>query len=480
MSTPLIFEISKEGKGSHRFPASGVPRKAASEYIPSKFLRDSGPELPEASEPEVVRHFLRLSQLNMGVDTHFYPLGSCTMKYNPKINESIADQPHFRNIHPYQHPGSVQGLLAIVYELGEFLKEISGMDAVSLQPAAGAHAELTSLLMARAYFESRGERRTRILIPDSAHGTNPASCRQAGFQPIEIRSGPGGEIDLADMEKKLDSEVACLMITNPNTLGLFERGIGEIAGMVHQKGSLLYLDGANLNAILGISRPGNWGVDIMHFNLHKTFSTPHGGGGPGSGPVGVKKRLAPFLPLPRIEKRGEYHLSYAPGESIGKVRSFYGNVQAMVKAYAYIRLLGKEGLREVSETAVLNANYMKEKLKKFYHLPYDRGCMHEFVISARKQKEKGVTALHIAKRLLDFGFHPPTIYFPLLVKEAMMIEPTETESKETLDAFIAAMIEIAEEADRDPEKVREAPHDLAIARLDEVKAARRPLVRWQR
>jgi glycine dehydrogenase subunit 2 len=416
----------------------------------------------------------------MSIDTNFYPLGSCTMKYNPKINEALANFPGLSELHPYQPLSRTQGILHILYQTARILEEISGMDTVSLQPAAGAHGELTSMLMIRAYFEDRREKRDKILIPDSAHGTNPSSSSLAGFKVTKIDSNPEGEVDLKCLSRNMDEKVACIMLTIPNTLGLFEKNILDMAEIIHSRGGLVYLDGANLNALMGITRPGDFGVDIMHFNLHKTFSTPHGGGGPGSGPVGATNKLAPYLPVPTIEKKeNDYWLNYQRPKSIGKVRSFYGNTRVAIKAYCYLRILGKEGLRQVSEDAILSANYVRKKLENYYPSPYKGACMHECVLSAKDKKEKGVRALDIAKRLLDFGIHPPTMYFPLIVEEALMIEPTETESKETLDAFIDALVQISGEIEKNPSLVREAPHRTPILRLDEVKANRSLELRWK-
>jgi glycine dehydrogenase subunit 2 len=402
------------------------------------------------------------------------------MKYNPKVNEWAASLPGLARVHPYQGTATVQGLLALMYELEEHLAEIAGLDAVSLQPCAGAHGELTSLMLVRAYHDQRGDRRDTILIPDSAHGTNPASSALCGYKVVQLRSDSAGMVDLGELKSALGPHVAAFMITNPNTLGLFERNICKIAQAVHKAGGLMYLDGANMNAILNVARPGDFGIDVMHFNLHKTFSTPHGGGGPGAGPIAVRKILEPFLPVPRIVKKGdEYKLDEARPQSIGRVRSFFGNVGILVRAYAYIRSLGAAGLKAVSTAAVLNANYLREKLRSHYEIPYDGHCMHEFVLSAVRQKEKGVRALDIAKRLIDFGFYPPTIYFPLIVPEALMIEPTETESQETLDEFAEAMIAIAREAQENPAILQEAPHHAPVARLDEVKAARELKLRWK-
>ncbi|MEA3485919.1 MAG: aminomethyl-transferring glycine dehydrogenase subunit GcvPB, partial [Candidatus Aerophobetes bacterium] len=473
MTEPLIFEKSRKGRKGYSLPERDVDKKDLEKLIPREYLRKSNLGLPRVSEIDVVRHFTRLSQKNIGIDTNFYPLGSCTMKYNPKVNEDIAHLPNFMRVHPYQPIFSVQGTLQILYEMERLLCEISGMTKVSLQPAAGAHGERTSMMIAKDYYQERGEKRDKVLIPDSAHGTNPASSHLCGFQVVEVKSDPNGGVDLNDLTEKISDKVAALMLTVPNTLGLFEENILKIAQIVHNEGGLLYLDGANLNAFVGIVKPTEFGVDIMHFNLHKTFSTPHGGGGPGSGPVGVKEPLVPYLPVPTIEKgKDGYYLDYNRDKSIGKVISFYGNVEVIIKAYCYLRSLGKEGLKKVSQNAVLNANYLMKKLKKYFYLPYDRPCMHEFVLSGEDKKINDVRTLDIAKRLLDFGFHPPTIYFPLIVKGALMIEPTETESKETLDAFASAMIQIKKEIEENPSLVKEAPHSLSVGRLDEMKAAR--------
>lgn len=478
----LIFEMSKPGRKAYSLPECDVPKQDVSAMINPEYLRVESPNLPEVSELDAVRHFTQLSQRNYGVDSGFYPLGSCTMKYNPKVNELVAGFAGFSKIHPYQSEGSVQGSLELMYSLSEMLAEITGMDQVSLQPAAGAHGEATGLMMIKAYHNSRKDfRRTKIIIPDSAHGTNPASAAMAGFQNIEVKSNAEGGVDLDSLKSLMNDEIAGMMLTNPNTLGLFDRNILEIAEIVHNAGGLLYYDGANLNAIMGISRPGDMGFDVVHVNLHKTFSTPHGGGGPGAGPVGVKKELIPFLPVPVVEKKEEnYHLDYERPLSIGKVKSYYGNFGILVRAYAYIISLGGEGLKEVSETAVLNANYIASRLKDKYAMPYKRNCMHECVLSADNQMRNGVSALDIAKRLLDFGYHPPTIYFPLIVHEALMIEPTECESLETLDEFIEAMRAIAAEAESNPELVKGAPYTTVISRLDEVLAARSPVLRWKK
>ena len=476
-----LFELSKPGRRAARLPKSDVPQKKLEELLPREALAAEPPALPELAEPDVVRHFTNLSTLNMSVDTHFYPLGSCTMKYNPKRNERIAALPGLANLHPYQPDRSVQGLLELLWQLQEMLAEIAGLDAVSLQPAAGAHGEMTALLVARAYFRQLGQPRTKVLAPDSSHGTNPASAAVAGYESVTVKSTPKGFVDLDDLRAKLDAETAVFMITNPNTLGMFDRHIRQIADMVHDAGGLIYLDGANMNAVLGISRPGDCGADLMHFNPHKTFSGPHGGGGPGAGPIAVRKHLEPYLPVPVVERLEDgaeagYRLAFDRPQSIGRVRSFFGNVGVLIRAYCYLRTHGPDGLRRVSENAVLNANYLLSRLKHIFPVPQGERCMHEFVASAARLKaEKGVSAMDIAKRLLDYGFHAPTVYFPLTVREAMMIEPTETESKETLDAFAQTMFRITEES---PELLHEAPHTTLTSRPDEVQAARKPQMVW--
>ena len=473
----LIFDKSKPGRTGVFLPDFGVPESDLD--IAEQYLR-SDLNLPEVSEIDVVRHYTRLAQNNYGVDTGFYPLGSCTMKYNPKVNDELASLPGFRNMHPYQPESLSQGALRLMYELSEYLCEITGMDAATLSPAAGAHGELTGLMITKAYFESKGEKRQYILIPDSAHGTNPASAVSCGFSTIKIETDRSGNVDMEGLSAAVDENTAVLMITNPNTLGIFEKHIVEMCDIVHMKGGLVYLDGANMNALLGMVRPADMGADMMHLNLHKTFSTPHGGGGPGAGPLAVRDFLEPFLPVPVIQKNEQgYVLDYEKIQSIGRVKPFYGNFGVMVRAYTYIRMLGAQGLRDVAESAVLNANYLMKLLKDDYHLPYDTLCKHEFVISGERQMKFGVHTMDIAKRLLDFGFHPPTIYFPLIVKEAMMIEPTETESKTTLDAFAEAMHAIARAAEEDPEKVISAPHTTATKRLDGVLAARKPNVKYK-
>ncbi|MCC6780728.1 MAG: aminomethyl-transferring glycine dehydrogenase subunit GcvPB [Hyphomicrobiales bacterium] len=469
---PTVYELSVAGRHGVDLPDVDVPPSA----LPMSGLReDCG--LPEVSQVDVVRHYLALSQRNFGIDTGFYPLGSCTMKHNPKVNEQIARLPAFAEAHPLQDAETVQGNLALMFELQGWLAEIGGFAAVSLQPSAGAHGEFTGLLMMRAYHLDRGDtKRTRILIPDSAHGTNPASTTMAGFTTVELPSDTRGNVDLEAVKAACDDTVAGIMITNPNTLGLFEEHIEEVVQLIHDCGGLVYGDGANMNALVGIARPGDLGFDVMHYNLHKTFATPHGGGGPGAGPVGVSQRLAEFLPAPLIgiahDGDGErcYELT-APAKSIGRVSTYHGNFGMFVRAYAYIRRHGARGLRENSEHAVLNANYLRVKLHDAFHVPYDRTNMHEFVCRGAVGNA-GVRALDVSKRLLDYGFHPPTNYFPLIVPEALMIEPTETESKPTLDAFAGAMLAIAAEAERDPDLVKSAPHDTPVRRLDEVRAAR--------
>ena len=477
-----IFEKSRPGRGGGKVPHA--PHDAL-ERIPAGARRAAPPALPEMNEPEVVRHYVNLSQLNYSIDNGFYPLGSCTMKWNPKLNEWAARLPGFAGLHPLAPDSTAQGTLQLLWELEEQLAEISGMRAVTLQPAAGAQGELTGILMIRAYHRSRGEPdRTEVLVPDSSHGTNPATATMAGFSTITIPSASDGGVDLDAFRAALGPRTAAVMITNPSTLGLFEARIGELLEAVHAAGALAYMDGANLNAILGRFKPGEAGFDVMHFNVHKTFSTPHGGGGPGAGPVGVGDTLVPFLPAPRVlrEADGTYRLERAgerPG-SIGRMRSFVGNTGVLVRAYAYIRAHGGSGLREVSDDAVLAANYLKARLAGTYDIPYDRPCKHEFVASAASiKKATGVRTLDIAKRLIDHGYHPPTIYFPLIVEEGMLIEPTETESVETLDAFADALIAIAGEARATPDVVREAPHTAPVRRLDEATAARHPNLRWR-
>jgi glycine dehydrogenase subunit 2 len=479
---PLIFELSTPGRVGYSLPEMDVPEADLSELLPEGFLREEEPELPEASELDIMRHYTALSKRNHGVDSGFYPLGSCTMKYNPKMNENVARFNGFAHLHPLQDESSVQGALELMYDLQEHLIEITGMDEVTLQPAAGAHGEWTGLMMIRAFHEANGDQnRTKVIVPDSAHGTNPASATVAGFETITVKSGENGLVDLEDLKKVVGEDTAALMLTNPNTLGLFEENILEMAEIVHGAGGKLYYDGANLNAVMSKARPGDMGFDVVHLNLHKTFTGPHGGGGPGSGPVGVKADLIPFLPKPIVTKQdGVYKFDYDRPQSIGRVKPFYGNFGINVRAYTYIRTMGPDGLKAVTEYAVLNANYMMRRLAEYYDLPFNRHCKHEFVLSGKRQKKLGVRTLDIAKRLLDFGYHPPTIYFPLNVEEAIMIEPTETESKETLDAFIDAMIQIAREAEENPEIVQEAPHSTVVGRLDETTAARKPILRYQK
>lgn len=478
----LIFEISKTGRIGYSLPEMDIPEVDLNELLPEGYLREVEPDLPQVSELDIMRYYTALSKRNHGVDSGFYPLGSCTMKYNPKINEDVARYPGFAHVHPLQDESSVQGSLELIYDLQEHLREITGMDEVTLQPAAGAHGEWTSLMMIRAFHEANGDvNRTKVLIPDSAHGTNPASANVAGFETVTVKSDENGLVDLEDLRRLAGEDTAALMLTNPNTLGLFEENIVEMAEIIHGVGGMLYYDGANLNAVLSKARPGDMGFDVVHLNLHKTFAGPHGGGGPGSGPVGVKKELIPFLPKPVVTKSGEqYIFDYDRPQSIGRVKPFYGNFGVNVRAYTYIRSMGPDGLKAVSEYAVLNANYMMRRLASYFELPYDRHCKHEFVISGKRQKKQGVRTLDMAKRLLDFGYHPPTIYFPLNVEECMMFEPTETESKETMDDFIETMIHIAKEAEETPETVQEAPHTTVVGRLDETTAARKPILRYQK
>ncbi|MBL8799817.1 MAG: aminomethyl-transferring glycine dehydrogenase subunit GcvPB [Planctomycetia bacterium] len=477
-STELLFDLSRAGRRCHRLPASDVPAAPLKDLLPASALADAPPPLPEVGEIDLIRHYVNLSTRNMSIDTNFYPLGSCTMKYNPKRHERLSSLPGMADMHPLQSDESCQGMLALLFEMQNILGEIAGLDAVSLQPAAGAQGELTALLVAAAYFRDRGEKRTRVLIPDSAHGTNPASAAIAGFDAVSIKSTAKGLVDLEDLKSRLDARTAVFMITNPNTLGLFDDQIATITELIHQHGALVYLDGANMNAILGITRPGDFGVDMMHYNVHKTFTGPHGAGGPGSGPIAVRKQLAPFLPAPLVTRQGErYELDYDRPQSIGRVRSFFGNVGILVRGYCYIRTLGAAGLREVSENAVLNANYLLSRVKHVYEVPQGDRCMHEFVASARTlRRERKISAMDVAKRLLDYGYHAPTVYFPLVVPEAIMIEPTETESKETLDAFADTLLRIRDE---DAGYLHDAPHTLTISRPDEVKAAKEPILRWK-
>jgi glycine cleavage system P protein (glycine dehydrogenase) subunit 2 len=474
----LIFEKSRSGRRGGELPKPDVP---AAE-VPANLRRAAPPRLPELAEPEILRHFTELSTRNFGIDTGFYPLGSCTMKYNPRVNERLVMQPGFRDLHPYQDEDGIQGALELMWRLQEALIEVSGLHACSLQPAAGSQGELTGLMLMRAYFADRGEgdRRDTIVTADTAHGTNPASVTMAGYKLAKVQTDARGNVDVAHLRELVDERTAGLMLTNPSTLGLFDEHIEEIASIFHDVGALLYYDGANLNAVCGISRPGDMGFDIVHINLHKTFSQPHGGGGPGGGPIVVRDKLEPFLPVPAVVKEGDrFRLDFDRPKSIGKVRGYTGPFGVFVRSYAYIRSYGPR-LREMSEVAVLNANYLLAKLRDAYDLPFDRLCMHEFVVSARSLKrEHGIAATDVAKRLMDYGFHPPTIYFPLVVPEALMIEPTETEAKETLDAFADAMLAIAREAANDPDVVKEAPHGRPVKRLDEVRAAKRAIVKYE-
>jgi len=481
---PLSFERSVPGRVGYSLPDLDVPEADPASALGADAVREDLPGLPELSEVDVVRHFTRLSTWNAAVDLGLYPLGSCTMKYNPKVNEQVARLPGFAGAHPLQPPALAQGFLELVWKLERQLAEISGMDRVSLQPAAGAQGELAGIMMVRAHHEHRGERRSRVLVPDSAHGTNPASAALNGYSVTTVTSGRDGVLHPDAVAAAMGPDVAALMITNPNTLGLFEPHIAEICEIVHRGGGLVYGDGANLNALLGIARPGDLGIDVMHFNLHKTFSTPHGGGGPGSGPVGVVNALAPYLPVPMVRKlegsegRG-YALDYEFPHSIGRLHANFGNVGMLVRAYAYVRSLGPDGLRACAEMAVLNANYLLARLRDRWHVPYDRPVMHECVLSDKALEPTGVTTLDVAKRLIDYGYHPPTVYFPLIVHGALMIEPTESEPLEGLDRFVAALAAIADEAEHDPERVRGAPHRTRRGRLDETRAARRPVLRWQ-
>lgn len=478
---PLIFERSQAGRKSYSLPPLDVPEVKLEEELDNKYVRKNLAKLPEVSELELMRHYTGLSKRNFGIDSGFYPLGSCTMKYNPKINEDVARLPGFSHIHPYQDESTVQGALNVMYHLQEALAEITGMAQTSLQPAAGAHGEWTALIMIKAFHEHNGDtHRTKVLIPDSAHGTNPASAAVAGFETVTIKTNERGLVDIEDLKRNVDENIAALMLTNPNTLGLFESEIVEMAKIVHDAGGKLYYDGANLNAIMGYVRPGDMGFDAVHLNLHKTFTGPHGGGGPGSGPIAVSDELAPFLPIPLVNKKDDtYYFDRDRPLSIGRVKPYYGNFGINLRAYTYIRSMGSDGLKKASEYAVLNANYMMRRLEKYFELPYTQHCMHEFVLSGKKQKELGVRTLDMAKRLLDYGYHPPTIYFPLNVEEALMIEPTETESKETLDEFIEAMISIAKEAEEQPDLVLEAPHETIVKRMDETTAARKPILTYE-
>jgi glycine dehydrogenase subunit 2 len=473
----LIYEKCQPGRRGLAVPRPDLPVPE----LPEELARKEPPRLPELSEPEVLRHFTQLSTRNFGIDTGFYPLGSCTMKYNPRVNERLVGLPGFRDLHPLVDEEAAQGALELEWRLQEILREVTGLDAVSLQPAAGSQGEVAGLMLFRAYFADRGEaeQRRKVVIPDTAHGTNPASVTMAGYELTPVKTDPRGNIDVDDLRAKVDEHTAGLMLTNPSTLGLFDENIEEIERIFHGAGALMYYDGANLNAVCGISRPGDMGFDVVHINLHKTFSQPHGGGGPGGGPIAVRETLEPFLPVPLVVRDGDaFRLDYDRPKSIGKVRAFTGPFGVFVRSYAFMRAWGP-ALREMSEVAVLNANYLLARLKEAYDLPFDRLCMHEFVLSARSLKrDHGITALDVAKRLMDHGFHPPTIYFPLVVPEALMIEPTETEAKETLDAFCEAMLAIAREAAEDPAAIKSAPHARPVGRLDEVRAAKQPIVRY--
>ena len=475
---PSIFEIGSPGREGYRLPPLDVPSADVSTL--GDAARSEMDGFPEVSEVDVVRHVVRLSRLNYAIDLGMYPLGSCTMKYNPKFNEEIARVDGFARIHPLQPEESIQGALALMHELEGLLKEITGLHRFSLQPAAGAHGEMTGIMMARAYLTSQGDPRSVILIPDSAHGTNPASASLCAYRVEEIASNDRGCIDVEALERRMDSDVAALMLTNPNTIGIFETDIEKICSIVHETGGLVYMDGANMNALVGVARPGDMGVDILHLNLHKTFSTPHGGGGPGSGPVGVVERLEPFLPVPVLDASdGRYRMVWDRPKSIGKISTFHGNFGMHVRAYAYILAFGSQSIRGIAERAVLNANYLRARLEDTYHVAYDERSMHEVVFDDSKQSPTGVTTLDIAKRLMDYGFHPPTIYFPLVVPGALMVEPTETESREELDSFVDAMKAIDRESKENPDLVRQAPHTTPIGRVDEATAARRPQLRWK-
>jgi glycine dehydrogenase subunit 2 len=476
---PTIFELSRSGRAGFRVPEERTLGRRR-HGIPERFLRREAADLPDNSELTVLRHFTRLASFNHHIEKEMYPLGSCTMKYNPKMCDEAANLPGFRDAHPHEPEEFVQGALELLVELQELLRKITGAAAISLQPAAGAHGELTCLLMARKYFEDRGEHRKNVIVPDSAHGTNPASAHFAGFETVEVESDSRGEVDFEKLRQAVSSDTAVMMLTLPNTLGLFESRIQDIARLVHDEGALLYMDGANFNAIVGILRPGDVPFDLFHLNLHKTFATPHGGGGPGAGPIGAAEALAPYLPTPMPVRLpdGTFGLDSDRPRSIGRVHSHFGNFGILARAYAYILYHGREGLKQVSESAVLSANYLLSRLKRDYDLPYDRRCMHEFVLSGARQKPRGVRTLDIAKRLMDFGFHPPTVYFPLIVEEALMIEPTESENLETLDRFVEALVTIAGEAEKSPGVVRGAPHTTPVARVDEAGAARHPDLCW--
>ena len=479
-----IYEKSRPGRRAFTAPELDVPERPLDELLPARFRRTEEPRLPEVSEPEIVRHYTRISKRNFDLDTGFYPLGSCTMKHNPKMHERVAAMAGFARLHPAQDPSRSQGALQLMWELQQALGEVAGLPHVSLQPSAGSHGELAGVLLTRAYHTDRGEHRHKVLTPDTAHGTNPATVTMAGYEVVKVATNADGGVDVEDLRAKADRDVACLMLTNPNTLGLFDPAIEEIAEIVHGVGATLYYDGANLNAVMGISRPGDMGFDIVHFNLHKSFTQPHGGGGPGAGPIAVSDRIEPYLPRPQVVRRDDgFDLDFDRPKSIGRLRGWQGNFGVFVRSYAYILSLGGDGLREASEVAVLNANYLLARLKEegvaeYLPVAYDRLCMHEFVLSgAAMKRELGIKTLDLAKRLLDHGFHPPTVYFPLLVDEALLIEPTETETKETLDAFADAIAEILREAAEDPELARNAPYETPVRRLDEAGAAKRPVIR---
>ncbi len=479
----MIFDLSVEGRRAYSLPALDVPEKNLADFIPADHLRSESLDFPELFELDIIRHYTNLSNKNFGVDTGFYPLGSCTMKYNPKINEQMARLEGFANLHPLQDESTVQGALRLMYELDKSLCEITGMDKMTLNPAAGAHGEFTGINMIKAYHEHRGDfKRDKVIVPDSAHGTNPATAVMAGCSVIEVKSGKDGLVDIESLKEVVGDDTCALMLTNPNTVGLFEGHIQELTSIVHEAGGLVYYDGANANAIMGHARPGDMGFDVVHLNIHKTFTTPHGGGGPGCGPVGVKKILEPFLPKPTVEKKDDrYYLEYDIPNSMGRVKDFQGHFGIMVRAYTYILMMGADGLKEASTMAVLNANYIKEMLKDDYKLAYDAVCKHEVIFAGLKDNADGaVRTLDVAKRLLDMGFHPPTVYFPLIVPEALMIEPTETESKETLDEFIAAMKQIAKEARENPAELQNAPLTTLVRRPDETLAARNPILKYEK
>jgi len=478
----LLFEMGRSGRRGYSLPDNDVPEKSLDQLLPQKMQRNEPLGMPELSEVEVIRHYTELSTRNFGVDTGFYPLGSCTMKYNPKVNEEVAALPGFAQLHPCQPEETAQGALELYYNMEQCLKELTGMERFTMQPSAGAHGELTGLMVIQAYHRHRGDHhRNKVLVPVTAHGTNPATVTMAGYEVVQVPADERGNVDLEALKEAVDETTSALMLTNPSTLGLFEEEILDMARVVHEAGGLLYYDGANMNAIMGYTRPGDMGFDVVHLNIHKTLSTPHGGGGPGSGPVGVKERLTPYLPVPLVEKKGDqFYFNYDLPESIGKVQSFYGNFGVVVKAYNYLRMMGAEGLKQVSTDAVINSNYLASLLQKHYYIPYDRIRKHEFVVSPKTQAKKGAGAGDIAKALLDRGFHPPTVYFPLIVDEALMTEPNETESKETLDAYARAMEEIAKIIDENAEEIASGPHNTVVGRLDEVRAARNPILRWQK